>query len=221
MVIKLALFDLDGTIVTYEQGDFQSSWDAIGKAALHDNPKEMQAWEDNVDYYVPRLELYHDWVDSNCKSLEGIVVEKVFSKIFPPPYVAGLDNYFKYMGQKDVKTGILSSGVDFVAEYVQKEFGLDFYKSNEVHIADGKFVGTGKVNVHLLEKGKVLKSLLDKYDVDRDEVMFVGDNSNDISAWKEVGLPIGMNLKSNEYDQYVENKFTDFNQLQDYIKKLF
>jgi HAD superfamily phosphoserine phosphatase-like hydrolase len=221
MEIKLALFDLDGTLVVYGHGHFQSSWDAVGKSALKNNPQEWKRWQDNVTHYYPKPELYEDWLDENCESLEGISTDKVFSTIFPPPYTTGVKDFFDYLKKQDIITGIVSAGVGFVAEHVKRDLGLDFMIANEVHISKGRFSGTGKTNVSLFGKGKIIQNLIYEHGLTKDEVMFVGDHSNDIPAWNEVGLPIGMNLKSTEFEQYVKESFTNFNQLSDYLENNF
>lgn len=214
MLPKLVIFDMDGTIVQYSSGNFQSSWDAIGFAA-----GKKEEWERQLEYYLPRPEQYKEWVKADCRLLTGIPVQPVAEKIFPPPYTPGFKEFCVYLKEKEVKTGIISSGVDFVAKRIQQEAGLDFIVANEVHIKEGKFTGKGKVNVGIKDKGKCVKRAMRKYASKKEETAFFGDHFNDQEAWKEVGFPMGMNIKSERCCLFTNLDFSDFYQAKEFFEE--
>ncbi len=212
MLPKLVIFDMDGTIVQYPSGNFQSSWDAIGFAT-----GKKDEWERLMAYYLPRRERYDEWSGENCRLLAGLPVQPVFDQIFPPPYTPGFKEFCTYLDQRKIKKGIISSGVDLVAERIQQETALDFIVANEVHVRDGKFTGGGKINVGISGKGKSVREIIQRYRVSQTETAFFGDHFNDREAWQEVGLPFGMNVKDSGGHAFVRRNFTDFYQAKEFF----
>lgn len=113
MAIKSILSDLDGTLIQYKNSPFHSSWDALGFVAGLDNE-----FKKNLEYYFPKKELYKEWVKKNVELLKGKSLEEIKKRIFPLlPYSPGAEELFKNLDNSFIK-GIISNGVDFVAEKV-------------------------------------------------------------------------------------------------------
>ena len=217
MALELILFDMDGTMVRYE-GSYHSSWDAIGRAA-----GIWDQWKESLAYYIDKPELYPEWFAKNCSNLAGIPTSKVFPAIFPPPYAPGLKEFCTYLTEQGITQGIVSSGVDFVAEKLKQELNLDFAQANEVHIQEGYFTGTGRINVPLWKKGEVVKVTLIQQKTSPENTAFIGDNENDVSAWREVGLPLAINLTKNSpasnlsCQPHIQGSFDDFYQVKEFL----
>lgn len=211
------MFDMDGTVVQYKESKFQSTWGALGVAAgVNDE------WDRLMNYYLslPETEEYYNgWFEKNCKSLAGIPIQPILEKILPPPYTPGFLEFCNCLSQQGIKKGIISGGIDFVAEFIRKEASLDFVLVQELGVCNGLFTGAGKINVPLLEKGALIKSKLQEYNVQKEEAVFFGDNYNDVSAWREVGVPLGMNLKHESYYSAVQAHFSDFHTALKYLKE--
>ena len=79
--------------------------------------------------------------------------------------------------QKKFKLGILSSN--------SKENIENFLKANDLLIFD--FIHSEK---NLFGKGKALKSLLKKYNLKKEETVYIGDEVRDIDACRENGIKI-------------------------------
>lgn len=216
LMLELVIFDMDGTVVRYPDGSFQSSYDAIGAAA-----GKSAEFKERAERYFPHPELEERWFLEDCESLRGISLEQVQSKIFPPPYTPGFRELCDYLCSKDILRGIVSSGVDLVANKIKEEMGLDFALANEVHITEGKFTGTGKICVPLWSKGKTVQKVIEERRINPKNVAYCGDNSNDINTWNYVGLPIGINLKKAELTQHVRYHFPDFYGALELLQQLF
>lgn len=215
MLPKLVIMDMDGTIVQYADGHFQSSWDALGRAA-----GKWEEWQALASFYLPRPDLYHEWSEKNCKLLAGISLEAVSSQLFPPPYTVGFSAFCRYLHTQRIPMGILSGGVGFIARKIQEEVDLDFVVANEVEMRNGHFTGQGQIHVHIKDKGARVRHLMDEYDVIPSETAFIGDHVNDISAWQEVGLRIGMNVKDPRCYPHLHGYFHNFTALQDVFTRL-
>jgi phosphoserine phosphatase len=188
-VIKAVIFDLDGTLVRYHGVEFESSWGAIAAAAGKQADSERLLAE-----FLPRRDAYSEWVAQDALLLAGLPVDEVARKIFPPPYAAGAREAVEQLRGR-YRLGILSSGVDLVADYVRDDLGLDFAMANHLEIADGRFTGASETRVDLWHKADVLRRIATAEDVGLSEICFVGDHLNDVPVMQLVGLAIAFNPK--------------------------
>lgn len=187
--IEMMLTDMDGSAVRYKNEPFNSGWDAIGDSL----PSELRKkWYETRDYYYPRKELYSQWFDVQCQLLKGLNIHTVTGKIFPVPYAPGFLNFFTALNPKII-TGIISSGVDIIANKIQQEAGLDIVICNKLHISGEKFTGTGEELIGLWSKVTALEKICQKTGIPPDRVGYVGDSENDIGVLKMVGMPYIIN----------------------------
>jgi len=137
--------------------------------------------------------LYQEWFEGNCRLLEGIEVQPILEQIFPPPYTPGFLEFCTYLKREGICTGIVSSGVDIVANRVLQEARLDFAIANVLNLENGRFTGTGEQQVPLWNKGRYVDQQMLHY-----------------GAWAKVGLPIGIALKNPELHHCVDYSFRNF-----------
>ncbi len=70
MAFRIVDFDMDGTIVNYEEGSYGSSWDAAFHAlGLSEECKKL------LDYYLWKKELYPEWFEKQVTMLKGRSVD--------------------------------------------------------------------------------------------------------------------------------------------------
>lgn len=67
--------------------------------------------------------------------------------------------------------------------------GLEVAQSSSPIMVDARFVGITREGV---SKGSAIRSVAAEYDVDLQDVMYIGDSGNDLSALRIVGYPIAM-----------------------------
>jgi phosphoserine phosphatase len=187
--LRAVLFDLDGTLVRYCGVEFESSWGAIAAAAgVTDASKELLA------EYLPRRDAYADWVRRDAALLAGIDVGSIVPAVFPPPLAEGVREVIDALRGRYL-LGIVSSGVDLVANQVRDDLGLDFSLANHLAIEDGRFSGDSEVRVDLWNKAKVVRGLIEERNIDPQQVCYVGDHVNDIPVLQMVGLGIAIHAK--------------------------
>ena len=202
--IRAIIFDLDGTLVRYHGVEFESSWGAIAAAAGMQKESEEILHE-----FLPRHDAYTKWVQRDAALLAGISVEEITAKIFPPPYAAGAKAAIAELHGR-YTMGILSSGVDLVAERAREELGLDFSVANRLLVEDGHFTGKSETIVDLWKKADVMKEIARQHKLDLSEICFVGDHMNDVPVMRIVGLSIAMNAKDEELARIADHVVTDF-----------
>ena len=201
--IELVVFDLDGTLVRYHGVEFESSWGAIAAAAGVREESERLLAE-----YLPRRDAYRRWVEEDAALLAGIPVSQVAAQIFPPPYARGVREAVDRLRGK-YRLGILSSGVDLVADYVKADLDLDFAFANRLLVEDGRFTGESELVVDLWSKDEVMRRIAAEYGVRLEEICFVGDHVNDIPVMRIVGLSIAMNSKDDDLSRIADHVIDD------------
>lgn len=193
--IQMVLTDMDGSAVRYKNHPFNSGWDAIGDVLP---PELRKKWYETRDYYYSRRELYSEWFGAQCRLLTGLAVKEVAKKVFPVPYAPGFLEFFtKLRPENGFITGLISSGVDLIANRVRKEAALDIVVCNKVHIHKGRFTGTGQEIVGLWSKLELLAKQADICEILLEQICYVGDSENDIEVLNAVGRPYIINPHPN------------------------
>ncbi|UCF10150.1 MAG: HAD family phosphatase [Candidatus Bipolaricaulota bacterium] len=187
--IRAVLFDLDGTLVRYHGITFESSWGAIaGAAGVEAASRRL------LEHYLPRRDAYAEWVREDAALLAGIDVARVTARIFPPPLADGVREAVVELRGRFV-LGIVSSGVDLVADRVCADLGLDFAVANRLCVSGGRFTGKGELRVDLWKKADVVREIAAARGLALDEICYVGDHVNDLPVMGIVGLGIAVHAK--------------------------
>lgn len=205
--IKSVFFDMDGTLINYKTARFNSSWEAIGKAV-----GVSRKWNQMNNYYFLKRHLYKEWFKKEVSMLKGISVDMVKNQIFPIPYSEGIREISPYITSK-YNTGIITSGVDIVANKVREELKFDFCMSNKLDIVNDKFSGKIKTILSLWKKDKYFLNVCTRKKLKPKEVCFIGDHLNDIPVFKLAGLSVAFNPKVIEVKNNVDYVIQDFREL--------
>jgi len=208
--ITTVVFDMDGTLVRYRDVEFESSWGAIAVAAGVSDRSEALLRE-----YLPRREDYAEWVAADAALLAGVSYARVAGRILPAPYAEGVEAAVRALRAR-YSLGILSSGVDIVADWVRRDLGLDFAWANRIHVRDGVFTGTSEMVVSLWGKDVAMRCLAAERAISLGEICFVGDHMNDIPVMRIVGMAVAANPKDPavmEVADHVIERFDDLPRL--------
>lgn len=187
--IKLALFDLDGTL-TKER----SAWEYIHRC--------LGVWEGQAEKFQEaffRGEIsYTTFCQLDAAIWRGLEVCQIEKFLQDIPLQDGVDDFLEYLRSKRVKLGIISSGLSLLANYLKKKYSFDYAVANELEIADGRLTGKIKINVFYDRKKEWVEDAMRKFSVRREEIMAIGDSHGDIDMLQMVGLPIAFNSFSND-----------------------
>jgi len=211
--VRAVIFDLDGTLVRYHGVEFESSWGAIALAAgVHDESERL------VREFLPRRDAYAEWVRRDAALLAGVSVAQVTARIFPVPYPRGAREAIALLRGR-YALGILSSGVDLVADWVREDLGLDFSLANHLLVEDGRFTGQCETRVDLWKKDEVLREVAAGRGLSLSEVCYVGDHVNDVPAMRIVGLAIAFNPKDQELARVADHTTGDFREIPGLVER--
>ncbi len=190
--IKLALFDLDGTL-TRER----SAWEY-----LH---RRLGVWEGQAERYQEaffRGEIDYPrfcqldaavWKGKKVYALEGMLKEV--------PLYEGIEDLVTYLKSQNIKLGIISSGLSLLADWIKARYGFDFSVANELGVTDGALDGTIRIHVHHDQKGKWVKKAKRQFHAKKEEVLALGDSSGDIVMFQQAGLSIAFNSRSSRLNE--------------------
>jgi len=201
------VFDLDGTLVRYHGIEFESSWGAIAAAAGVSDRSHALLRE-----YMPRRDAYAEWVAKDAALLSGVPVSIVADAVLPAPYAAGVRPALDALRGR-CRLGILSSGVDLVADWVCRDLGLDFALANRLVTEGGQFTGESETRVGLWEKDEAMRGIAAEYGLRLSSICFVGDHVNDIAVMDIVGLAIAANPKDDRVRAAADYVITSFAEL--------
>lgn len=117
------------------------------------------------------------------------------------PIVDGTAEIIKELKSRGYIIGIISDSYDCITHHVKNKLGMDFSLSNELEFSKG--ICTGEVKIpsflfnnsksvcrHSLCKTNAVLSLLDKYQIPKENCIAIGDSMNDLCMIKEAGLGI-------------------------------
>ncbi len=205
--LEAVVFDLDGTLVRYHGIDFESSWGAIAAAAgVSDRSRAL------LREYLPRKDAYPEWVARDAELLSDLPTSAVADAVLPAPYAKGVRTAIDAL-RGQYRLGILSSGVDLVADWVRRDLGLDFALANHLETEDGRFTGRCETRVDLWKKDEAMRRIASEQGFPISRVCFVGDHLNDVPVMRIVGLAIAANPKDERVRDAADHAIEDFNDL--------
>ncbi|MCT4647153.1 MAG: phosphoserine phosphatase SerB [Carboxylicivirga sp.] len=182
---RLVCFDMDSTLIQTEVID-----ELAIKAGIGDQVKEITeaAMRGDIDFnesFIQRVAL--------LEGLDESVMKEIAENL---PITEGAERLFKTLKTYGYKTAILSGGFTYFGNYLKSKLDIDYVFANELEIKEGKLTGKHKGEiVNGEKKAELLKLLAFKEDIHLEQVIAVGDGSNDLPMLKLAGLGIAFHAK--------------------------
>lgn len=144
------------------------------------------------------------------KRIATLLKEKTISELIEVaesiPIVNGTKEIVVQLKQRGYIVGIISDSYDCITNHIKTKLGMDFSLSNELEFS--KSICTGEVKIpsflfsnpkslckHSLCKTNALLSILEKYNIPKENCIAIGDSMNDLCMIKEAGLGIAFCTK--------------------------
>ena len=184
--VKLVFFDMDGVLI-----DTLSSWRHIHERFRTTNDRSVAAYLrgeiDDLEFIKRDVSLWKD----HGKSVKKDTIQDILYEL---PVIPGAKECISFLKQHQVKTAIVSAGLDILAEKVASELGIDYVFANGVKTdTEGRLTGEGVLHVQLMHKEKNIKTLAEKLDIPLEACVAVGNSCFDISMFEACGLGIAFN----------------------------
>jgi phosphoserine phosphatase len=179
------VFDVDSTLIEDEVIELLA--DAAGKRAEVAEVTE-RAMRGELDF----AESLRDRV-ATLVGLDESVIEQTYERI---TVTAGAQELIDAVHAAGGKVGAVSGGFNQLLEPLAKQLSLDFWRANELGVADGKLSGEviGKV-VDRQAKADALAQWSQELGLTRRQTVAVGDGANDLQMMREAGLSVAFNAK--------------------------
>ncbi len=180
MGIKIIFFDMDG-VLTPEK----SSWHFVHRKLEVDNSENLQKYLNNEITYDEFFKLDLNLWISRFGEMKKETIVNILKQIEVRECVYDLINTLKNEG---IKAIIISGGISWLADYIKENYNFDEAYANEILTDNrGYIIPEGKINVIPDKKNLIIRNILKKYNVKKEETMSVGDSSDDYSMYLETG----------------------------------
>lgn len=176
---------MDGTLLQP-----RSSWAQIHDHFGTDNTEMLQLYIDHKitdeEFVKADIKL---WNSNSKKTVNEEYINSIMDKIKP---LKGAGILIKELHNKNIKTVILSGGIQYLADRWMNKWNMDYALANEL-IDDDKGNLTAIINSSGHNKGPMMDKIIKKYNYKKNQVAAVGDTIVDIPMFDRAGLAIAVN----------------------------
>lgn len=228
--MKLVAFDMEGTIYgPFVDGNGHNStsmWSEIprrmGDNAKHEQEDLYESWvEGEFDSYV---QFTNATVDMHTR--RGLREEQFTEVINRAQLRDGVDEVFETIQEYPSRTALVTGSFKELGNVAQSKLGIDhifasceYFWSENGELSHSNILPTD-------EKGKrrVVSAIAESYGLSSEDVIYVGDNKNDIDVVRWSGVSIGVNPPEElEYvvDYSINTDKEEFARISDIIESEF
>lgn len=198
--VKLAIFDIDGTIfrssLIIELSQALVDAKIFPIAAQKEISKEYLAWLDrkgSYEAYINKVvKIYVKYITGKKFTAVDKIARQVIAYQKDRVYRFTRDLIKRLKKQKYFLVAISGSPSYIVAKYA-KAIGFNLFFGTELEMVSGKFTGKVKSLESAFNKAKIVKNLAKKYRANLKLSVAVGDTEGDIAMLKLVGRPVAFN----------------------------
>ncbi len=185
--IKLVVFDMDGTII-----EPRSSWAMIHEYFGTDNSEMLQMYIEHKisdkEFVKADIEL---WNNKSDKPVNEKYINSILDKAKPRE---GAKELISSLHEANIKTVILSGGIQYLANKWAKEWNMDKALANDlIDDENGNLTAIIKSSGH--NKGPVMEEMIKEYNFRKNEIAAIGDTVVDIPTFERAGLSIAVNTE--------------------------
>ncbi|MGC8497287.1 MAG: HAD-IB family phosphatase [Thermoplasmata archaeon] len=182
-MLKLVVFDMDGVLV-----NTKSSWYYLHSYFGTDNIENIRLYNQHqIDY----LEFMKKDISLWARNKEKINIKTIRKILDTVPIMNGADEVFRHLHNNNIQTAIVTGGLDILANRLKDKYNIDYIFANALETdKNDDLTGNGIMRVEPMQKGKVLKKLMDTLSLNKTEVASVGDGEIDISMFKLTDISI-------------------------------
>ena len=182
---RLICFDMDSTLIQAEVIDELARKAGVYKEVSAITEAAMRGEIDFTESFKKRVAL--------LKGLDEAVMKEVADNL---PLTEGAERLFNTLKKYGYRTAILSGGFTYFGNYLKAKLDIDYVFANDLEVKDGLLTGrhVGEI-IDGNKKAELLKLIAFKEDIHLEQVIAVGDGSNDLPMLRLAGLGIAFHAK--------------------------
>ena len=212
--IKLVVFDMDGTLL-----EPRSCWAYIHDYFGTDNSDMLKMYIErkisDQDFVKADFKL---WQDSTEDNVNQKYINKILDNIEP---IKGAKELVENLHSYNIRTAIISGGIQYLADKWAQKWNIERALANELFDDEnGKL--SAKINVRGNTKGPVMEKLMSEMNVEKSQVISVGDTVVDLPLFERSGYSIAVNTEDSRVIENADyhHKETDLAKLIPIVKKM-
>lgn len=140
---------------------------------------------------------FRDALKQRVALLEGLAVTALDGVKERVKFTEGAHRLIRTLNALGCRTAVVSGGFHFLADHVRDELGLDYSFANRLEVGEGGLL-TGRTVGEIVDaeyKDSTLKRLAAELGLRREQVLAVGDGSNDLLMMRSAGTGVAFNAK--------------------------
>lgn len=185
VVPKLAVFDMDSTLIATEVIDELAMQAGIGEQVQSITEQAMRGELDFNQSFRQRMSL--------LKGLNVQVLEDILHNL---PLMQGATELFAQLKEQGCYSAILSGGFTYFAEHLQRLLHIDEVHANRLDCKHDQLSGEVlEPIINAQAKAQILTELRQKLNLDPAQTMAVGDGANDLLMLAQAGLGVAFHAK--------------------------
>ena len=182
---KVIVFDMDSTIVEGEIIDEMARLAGVEKKVAAITERGMRG---EIDF--------SESLQARVSFLRGLRVKSLESLAKTFKLTKGSEELILALKEMGFKVALISGGFTYFTNILKDRLGFDYAFGNELEIKEGRL--TGRIKGRIIDaqrKAEIMDEICFKEGITRDEVVAVGDGSNDRIMVANAGLGIAFNAK--------------------------
>jgi HAD superfamily phosphoserine phosphatase-like hydrolase len=224
---KIVAFDLDGVVFdkpwfdTVSEKTAVSTWDLLFQEVGH-----YKVHEDFKQSFIEgRFKSYMEWTEKACDFLKSIgLTRDTFEKVINQrPLVPGARELFNTLNNKQVITAVITGSFDALAQRAKKELGITYtFAHCKLNFNKNGLLKSWELKPTDYEnKADFIKQIASENNISlKKECVYIGDDVNDIEAFKIVALSIAFNAPKIKVQKSV-NVIIDSRNLESILPHLY
>jgi HAD superfamily PSPase-like hydrolase len=184
--IKIVFFDMDGVLT-----DTISSWklihDYFGTSNKRSVNEYLKGEIDDLEFIRRDVLLWRE----NDKLARKETICSILNQV---PIMKGAISCISFLRKRNIKTVIVSAGLDILANRISKKLCIDYVFANGIkNDEEGRLTGEAVLKVELKHKDKIVRKLARDLNIKLERCVAVGNSCFDISMFETCGMGIAFN----------------------------
>lgn len=191
--VRMICFDVDGTLV--QHADDKTVWQLLNERFL--DPPSLNVGR--LEAFLAGRISYAEWVDLDVGDWRrrGVrreqLAEVIRSELAP---VDGAGDVVRELARRGYRLAIVSGTIDLTLSLLLEELPFDRVFANRIEFdAEGRISGWQATPYDVAGKARALDQLSAEFAIPLEQIAFIGDHWNDLSALDRAGVAIAFRPK--------------------------